>query len=182
MKIITVLFISLILNNLQTFSQKVEKDKREIQEIKLIFKAISSKKMNLPIYIEPNGLILPGYFTSYKEFIERLKKDSDDDYFLNFQSLSTIDQKQLNNSLTNDTVKFYIQKEWFINNNINILSESETNDQNNKFRKFIKPIFYRNFTRCYFACFYGVAIDVFFLKKVNNNWINDKKMHKTVEY
>jgi hypothetical protein len=138
--------------------------------------------MNLPIYIEPNGLILPGYFTSYKEFIERLKKDNDDNYFLNFQSLSTIDQKQLNNSLINDTVKFYIQKEWFINNNINILSESETNDQNNKFRKFIKPIFYRNFTRCYFACFYGVAIDVFFLKKVNNNWINDKKMHKTVEY
>lgn len=180
---VNILFVvTLILISIHTFSQKVEKDSRGVQEIKLILKAIANKNIYLPIYIEPDGLILPAYFTSYKEFIERLKMDHLDSSFLDFKSLNILDQKQLNNSLINDTVKFYIQKEWFVNEKINILSNSETIDPNNDYRKFIKPIFYRNFTKCYFACYNRSTIDVFFFKKVDNHWVNDRSMYKRVEY
>lgn len=174
--------IFLILFSFHAFSQKVVKVTREVQEIKLILKSITTKKMNLPIFIEPDGLVLPAYFNSYKNFIERLNRDHEYSYFLDFQTLNISDQKQLNYSLINDTVKLYLQKEWFLNEKIKILSDLETNDQNNDYRKFIKPIFYRNFTRCYFACYNNATIDVFFFKKINNHWINDNKMHRTVEY
>lgn len=172
----------LILFSLQSFSQKAVKDSKEVKEIKLILKSIATKEINLPIFIEPDGLVLPAYFNSYKNFIERLKIDHEYSYFLDFQILNKSDQKQLNHSLINDTVKLYLQKEWFLNDKIKILTELETNDKNNDYRKFIKPIFYKNFTRCYFACFNNATIDVFFFKKVNNHWINDNKMYRTVEY
>ena len=178
---VIILFI-IFLFSLKAFSQKRENDTREVKEIKLILKSITTKEMNLPIYIEPDGLILPAYFTSYKKFIERLKTDDLDSSFLDFQILNKSDQKQLNYALINDTVKLYLQKEWFLNDKIKILSDLETNDKTNDYRKFIKPIFYRNYTRCYFACFNNATIDVFFFKKVNNHWINDNKMYRTVEY
>lgn len=180
--VIILFTIFLFLFSLQAFSQKGENDTREVKEIKIILKSIANKKMNLPIFIEPDGLILPAYFNSYKNFIERLKIDHEYSYFLDFQILNKSDQKQLNYSLINDTVKLYLQKEWFLNDKIKILTELETNDKNNDYRKFIKPIFYKNFTRCYFACFNNATIDVFFFKKVNNHWINDNKMYRTVEY
>lgn len=58
--------IFLFLFSLQVFSQKGEKDTREVKEIKLILKSIATKDINAPIFIEPDGLILPAYFTSYK--------------------------------------------------------------------------------------------------------------------
>lgn len=177
-----VILISLALYSFQPFSQKGENDTRDVKEIKLILKSIATKEINLPIFIEPDGLVLPAYFNSYKNFIERLKTDHLDSSFLDFQILNISDQKQLNYSLINDTVKLYLQKEWFLNDKIKILTELETNDKNNDYRKFIKPIFYKNFTRCYFACYNNATIDVFFFKKVNNQWINDNKMYRTVEY
>ena len=137
---VIILFI-IFLFSLKAFSQKRENDTREVKEIKLILKSIATKEINLPIFIEPDGLILPAYFNSYKNFIERLKIDNEYSYFLDFQILNKSDQKQLNYALINDTVKLYLQKEWFLNDKIKILSDLETNDKTNDYRKFIKPIF-----------------------------------------
>ena len=173
----------------KSFSQKSKTESKEIQEIKLLFKDATIKKMKLQVYPELNDtIILPAYFTNYRKYYDeknKFERISLPDFVLTngFNvKLNKSDCDKLNSSMLNDTNHLNIQRSWFTNYKIKILSDLETNDKTNDYRKFIKPIFYRNYTRCYFACFNNATIDVFFFKKVNNHWINDNKMYRTVEY
>jgi len=68
---------SLIIISYNSFSQKIEKDTKEtnnIKEIKSIFNDFINKKSNLPFFVNKDGnLILPPYFTNYKGFLDSIK-------------------------------------------------------------------------------------------------------------
>ena len=172
---ITILFtIGFTMISLFSFTQNLNKDQREIKEIKIIFKDISLNKLKLPIYSPLNNdtkLTLPAYFNSYKEFLQILKYRNLDSILLEFKLLSINDRIQLNNQILKDTNRFYIQKKWFANDRILILSDSMTNNKNDDYRKFIKPAFFKDYTRCFFACYYGNVINSFFLKKIRKHWV-----------
>ena len=56
----------------KSFSQKLITETREIQEIKLIYKDIISKKLNLPFYLGIGDTItLPAYFTNYRKYYDK---------------------------------------------------------------------------------------------------------------
>ena len=45
----------------------------------------------------------------------------------------------------------------------------------------MKPIFFRNYTRCFIAILHGNDLESFFLKKSNNQWTFDKFYIRTAE-
>jgi hypothetical protein len=75
--------------------------------------------------------------------------------------------------MLNDTCKLSIQKSWFNGYNVNVLSDSITKSEK-YFGKLMKPIFFRNYTRCFISILNNSGIESFFLKKNNNHWIFDK--------
>jgi len=174
---------SLIIISYNSFSQKIEKDTKEtnnIKEIKSIFNDFINKKSNLPFFVNKDGnLILPPYFTNYKGFLDSIKYIGKIDSFSMVKSksynlkLNKTDINKLNNTISNDTNRLYIQERWFTTNKIKILPHSIVNKKDKSFTKYMKPIFFRNNTRCFFAIYYSSGMESFFLKKSNNHWIFD---------
>ncbi len=163
----------------KSFSQNLITETREMQEIKLIFKDAINKKLEFPYYLGiRDTLILPTYFTSYQEYYARRKSipKINWSYFVQSNSnniyLSKSDCKILNRTILNDTNRLYIQKSWFVNDKIIISSDTNTH----LFSKdiFMKPIFFRNYSRCFIAILYVDGVESFFLKKINKNWVFDK--------
>jgi hypothetical protein len=112
--------------SLFSFTQNQNKNQREIKEIKIMFKDISLSKLKLPIYFPLDNdakLTLPAYFNSYKDFLQILKYRNLDSILLEFKLLNINDRIQLNNQILKDTNRFYIQKKWFVNDRILILSD-----------------------------------------------------------
>ena len=161
-----------------SFSQKSKTESKEIQEIKLLFKDATIKKMKLQVYPELNDtIILPAYFTNYRKYYDKKNKFeriSLPDFVLTngFNvKLNKSDCDKLNSSMLNDTNHLNIQRSWFTNYKIKILSDSITKMTD---FEYMKPIFFRNYTRCFVAILYDDSMDSFFLKKENNHWVLDK--------
>ena len=153
-------------------AQNSNKESREIHEIKNIFKDISTNKLVLPFYLnKEDSLVMPAFFISYKYFIQAIKNRGLDSILLEFKLLKPKIRILLQNIILNDTNIFYVQKIWFKGDKINILSDSITSNNINSYRNYIKPIFFNNYTSCYFASFYGETFDSFFLKKKGNHWV-----------
>lgn len=174
------LIISLILYSLQLFSQQRELDSKkmqELREIKLILNNIFNNKIRTrTFYFKEVTYELPLYFTSYVDYYKMLKdyKISTDFVVSKLFNLNKKDCDELNYSILNDTAKFYIKEDWFTGVNVKILTDSVTKFKTESYTKYIKPIFFRNNTRCFIAIYDSNYLNSFFLKKKYNNWILDK--------
>ena len=162
----------------KSFSQKSKTESKEIQEIKLLFKDATIKKMKLQVYSELNDtIILPAYFTNYRKYYDEKNKferiDLPDFDLTNglYAKLNKSDCDKLNSSMLNDTNHLNIQRSWFTNYKIRILSDSITKMID---LEYMKPIFFRNYTRCFIAILPGDSMESFFIKKKNNHWVLDK--------
>jgi len=175
-----ILFIfCLMLINYHSFSQE-KNDSRDVQEIKIIFRDATNKKFKLPFILGTNdSLTLPSYFTNYVKYYDINRKfdkihlpyfNQTNNFNLN---LNKVDCEILNSSMLNDTCKLYIQKSWFNGYNVKVLSDSITKSEKH-FGNLMKPIFFRNYTRCFIAILNNSGMESFFLKKNNNHWIFDK--------
>jgi hypothetical protein len=172
-KLIFTFFLVSTLN--KSFSQNTYKISREKKEIKYLFEDYVNNTSIFPIISEKGGgLKLPAFFTCYQDFNKMLKNTEKSwNGFMpsSFLFLNKNDCSILNKILFNDTTKLYIQKDWFSNDKIEVFSDAVSNFQNPSYRGFIKPIFFKNFTMCYIACFNETITTGFFLKKKNDHWI-----------
>lgn len=169
--------ICLILISSKNFSQKNNKHFKEIEEIQLIMNDIFNNKIFTPtFYFKDATYELPSYFNSYIDYYEMLKhyKLSTDFEASKRFNLNKKDCDQLNYSILNDTAKVYIKKDWFTGVNVKIISDSVTKFKKDTYTKYIKPIFFRNNTRCFIAIYHNSELNSFFLKKKFNNWELDK--------
>jgi hypothetical protein len=181
LKYIFNLFISfsfLIISN-KLFSQS-KKATRDVQEIKMIFRDATSKNLKSSYFSLVNdSLILPSYFTSYKIFFDK-KTKFDKINLPDFEptnkfkiNLTKSDCHVLNSSMLNDSIELKILPSWFVDYKIIVLSDSITKTEK-YIGKLMKPIFFRNFTRCFIAILNNSGMETFFLKKNNNHWVFDK--------
>ena len=173
----TILFFIFFSFSFNSFSQILKNDIKEIKEIKLILKEFNENRLKLPFYLSKDGyLIISPYFTSFRDFYLELKNGGNWSQFspTKIYDLNLSDCYKLNDYVLNDTVRLYIEKDWFKVDNIKILSDSDYQNQKGVYGKFVKPVFFRNYTRCLIAVIYPDSMDSFFLKKVNNHWIFDK--------
>jgi hypothetical protein len=175
-----ILFTSLLLIICnKSFSQNLITETREIQEIKLIFKDFINNKLRMPLYIGLNDTVyLPPYFTSYKEYFSKRKRIEEFDwtYFDHSKTflvtnLSKHDCDELNSKILNDSNRIYIQNKWFENDKFIIISDTMINLHEDFYMGHMNPIFFRNYTRCFFAIKYEGGMHSFFLKKINNHWV-----------
>ena len=132
----------------KSFSQNLIIETKEIQEIKLIYKDIIYKKLRLPFYLAlDDGLTLPAYFTNYRKYYDeknKFERISLPDFVLTNGlnvKLNKSDCDKLNSSMLNDTNHLNIQRSWFTNYKIKILSDSLTKMKYN-FEEHRKPIFF----------------------------------------
>ena len=154
-----------------SFSQKNYKESREIQEIKQIIKDDTSKKLPLLFFKSYYGITrLPLYFNSNKEFYIILKNIMKWEGFIQSKefNLSKNDCDVLNRAIINDTSRLYIQKKWFMSNKIVFHPNSHE-------PYLMKPIFFKNYTRCFILEYIGGGfLHSYFLKKKDNHWVYDK--------
>ena len=165
----------------KSFSQKSKNEARDIEEIKLIFRDFPKLKLRMPLYIELHDTVyLHPYFTSYKEYFDKRKYiDAFNwSYFAKSKNrdvkLNKHDCDELNSKILNDSNRLYIQNNWFTNNKIIILPDSIINKETNFYWKNMKPIFFRNYRRCFIAILHENGMNLFFLKKINSHWVYDK--------
>lgn len=173
-KIFLVFFLLMI--NYHSFSQE-KNDSNELEEIKLIMNNIFNNKIKTPtFYFKEVTYELPLYFTSYDDYCKMLINYKITAGFVKSKlfNLNKKDCDKLNISITNDTAKVYIQKDWFTGVKVKILSDSITKFNAKSYTRYIKPIFFRNNSRCFIAIYDSDNIETFFLKKKFNNWVLDK--------
>jgi hypothetical protein len=171
------LFFCLIVISYHSISQEQKNNTRELKEIKLIMNDIFNNKIYTgDFYFKEGTYILPSYFNSYFDYYKMLKnyKISTDFVASKRFNLNKKDCDQLNYSILNDTAKVYIQKDWFTGVNVKIISDSVTKFKKDTYTNYIKPIFFRNNTRCFIAIYHNSYLNSFFLKKKFNNWELDK--------
>jgi len=165
-------------------------ESREEREIKLIFRDFINNKLKMPLYIVLNDTVyLPPYFTSYKEYFSKRKRIEEFNwtYFDHSKTflvakLSKHDCDELNTKILNDSNRIYIQNKWFENDKIIIISDTIINLHEDFYMGHMNPIFFRNYTRCFFAIKYDGGMDSFFLKKMNNHWVLYKIWTSPIEY
>ena len=64
-----------MINSNKVLSQYREKDLRDVQEIKIIFRDATNKKFKLPFILGSNdSLTLPSYFTNYIKYYDIKRK------------------------------------------------------------------------------------------------------------
>jgi hypothetical protein len=176
MKYIFNIFLSLLFFN-TCYSQNTKNNLRENKEIKEIFKYFANKKLDIPIYYNlDKSKLTPSHLISFREFYLILKNDGNWTNFTPSKSknLNLHDCIELNNYISNDTNKLCIQEDWIKSNNIRTLPDPYFQNQEKSIEKFVKPVFFRNYTRCFIAFIYSEGINSFFLKKINNKWVFDK--------
>lgn len=176
----TLLILYLLFNFINSFSQNNNEDKRFIQEIKNLFRDATNQKFKLPFILgTKDSLTLPSYFTNYVKYYDIKRKfdkinlpyfNQSNNFNLN---LNKEDCEILNSSMLNDTCQLYIQKSWFDGYNVKILSDSITKSEK-YFGNLMKPIFFRNYTRCFITILNSSGMESYFLKKSNNHWLFDK--------
>jgi hypothetical protein len=159
------LLIFLMLLSIQSISQEKKNDSRDVEEIKLIMNNIFNNKIRTPtFYFKDATYELPSYFTSYNDCFKIFKNQF---LFTDFVenklfNLNKKDCDQLNYSILNDTTKVYIKNDWFTGVKVKILSDSVTQYKTNTYTKYIKPIFFRNNTRCFIVIYHSDYLNSFF--------------------
>lgn len=173
-----ILLLSLI--HFCSFSQTKYKEQKALKEIKLIFKDEKNQLKSWPLYLDENETLnLPPYFTNYKEYIDKRNYLNNQETWLNFDpssahnyGLNNSDFEEINKLIVSDTNRMFIEKTWFGKTKINILSDSVLKSRSYNTR-YMKPIFFRNYNRCFIAIIYKNSMDSFFLKKKKNHWVFD---------
>ena len=176
-KLKLIIFFYLMLISYHSISQEQKNDSREVEEIRLIMNNIFNNKIyTRTFYFKEVTYELPSYFTSYNDYYEMLKNYKISSRFVvsKLFNLNKKDCDKLNYSILNDTTKVYIKKEWFTEVNVKILTDSVTKFKTESYTKYIKPIFFRNNTKCFIAIYHSNYINSFFLKKKYNNWVLDR--------
>jgi hypothetical protein len=132
----------------KSFSQNLIIETKEIQEIKLIYKDIIYKKLRLPFYLPlDDGLTLPAYFTNYRKYYDvknKFKRINLPEFYQSnglYAKLNISDSDKLKSIMLNDTNHLNIQRSWFTNYKIKILSDSLTK-MKYYFEEHRKPIFF----------------------------------------
>ncbi len=173
-----IITFTLIVISCNSFAQKIKKEKREIQEIKLIFKDFTNNNNILQINKELDGtLILPTHFKNYKNYFKEFDKNGG--ALLNFtpskiHKLIKSDCVYLNYVTLNDSNLLFIEKSWFPNNKVKTLTDSARKLYKHYSQDFMKPIFFRNYKRCFIAFYYSDNLYSYFLKKKNKHWVYDR--------
>lgn len=164
-----------------SFSQKIEKETNEIKEFKFILKNFTAVKLGLLFFNENDGLLrLPAHFINYKGYYDNINFDGKIDSFTISKSyafnleLTKSDCNELNNAILKDTNRLYFQKSWFRNKKIEILTDSVMKDKKHKHIDYMKPIFFRNYTRCFIAIYSSGFMGSYFFRKIKSKWIFDK--------
>jgi hypothetical protein len=170
----------------KSFSQNSKNVSREIQEIKLIFKYLTNENTSTSFNLTlDDTLTLPPYFTSYRKYYDEKTKfksiDLPDFVRSKYFNLNKFDCEKLNSAMLKDTSRLFFHKSWFTKNKIMILSDSIINNDKNSYTEYIKPIIFRNYTRCFITILHGGDLESFFLKKRNNQWTFDKFYIRTAE-
>jgi len=165
-----ILITSFTILSYSSFSQKNYKESREIQEIKQIIKDNNNNKDNNLLF-EGNDnevIYLPFYFNSNNEFYRILKNQNHEQVFIQSKkfNLSKNDCDFLNRAIINDTNRLYIQKSWFEDKKVIFTTDSSL-------PWYMKPIFFKNYSRCFIAQYGGGGFS-HFLKKINNHWVYDR--------
>jgi hypothetical protein len=165
---------------ISSFSQNRNEEKRYIKEIRSIFNDATNQNLNWLYFLNfDNTITLPSYFTSYKDFSNNQKKiKSKEDWYtfnpsnaINY-NLDSSDFEEINKIILKDTSRLFIQVKWFKKNKIRILSNADSNEMEYS-TEFLKPIFFRNYTKCFIAILDDSSMDSFFLKKINGKWVFD---------
>jgi len=152
-----------------SFSQKNYNELREIQEIKQIIKDDTSKELPLLFFKSYDGITrLPLYFITNKRFYSIFKNGIQWKGFIQSKvfNLSKNDCDFLNRAIYNDTNRIYIKKSWFEDKKVIFKTDSSLS-------WYMKPIFFKNYSRCFIAQYGGGGFS-HFLKKINNHWVFDK--------
>jgi hypothetical protein len=149
---------------------------RYTKEVIMIFKGISSRQIKLPVYLEINTHMLPSKLGSYQVYKTELNARKRSSQFKPSPifNLTKQDCKDLNKKMLEDSTEITLKASWFSNNKIHVLDDSIINKQYTSGIKFIKPIFFRNDTRCFMVNFNETSLDAYFLKKVNGGWLFDQ--------
>ena len=162
----------------KSFSQKSETESKEIQEIKLILKYLTNENTSTSFNLTlDDTLTLPPYFTSYRKYYDEKTKfksiDLPDFVRSKYFNLNKFDCEKLNSAMLKDTSRLFFHKSWFTKNKIMILSDSIINNDKNSYTEYIKPIIFRNYTRCFIAHYDIGGMESFFLMKKNKHWVYD---------
>ena len=164
-----ILITSFTILSYSSFSQKNYNELREIQEIKQIIKDDTSKKLSLFFFKSyDNTIRLPLYFITNKRFNSIFKNQIQWKGFIQSKefNLSKNDCDFLNRAIINDTNRLYIQKNWFEDKKVIFTTDSSL-------PWYMKPIFFKNYSRCFIAQYGGGGFS-HFLKKINNHWVYDR--------
>jgi len=188
LKIFLILLL-LIISNKNSIAQKSSDKLREIKEFKNILKDFTNVKPGLLFFNESDGLLrLPSHFMNYNGYYDNINFDGKIDSFTISKSyafnleLTKSDCNELNNAILNDTNRLYFQKSWFKNKKIELLTDSEMKDKNNRKIDYMKPIFFRNYSRCFIAIYSSGFMESYFLRKRNRKWIFDKNYLIVYDY
>ena len=149
---------------------------RYTKELITIFKNISSNQIKLPVYLDLNTGMLPTKLLSYQVYKTELNARKRSPQFKPSPifNLTKQDCKDLNKKMLEDSTEITLKASWFSNTKIQVLENSIINKQLTNGIKFVKPIFFRNDTRCFMVNFNATILDAYFLKKVNGQWLFDQ--------
>jgi hypothetical protein len=146
------------------------------KKVMLVFTSISNHNLTLPIYLREKTLMLPSSLCSYQAYTSALVARKKNALFIPSKifNLTKGDCSVLNNKLLNDSSELNLISSWFPDASIQVVKDSITNKQLISGFTFIKPIFFRNDTRCFMVNFDATSLDAYFLKKVNGYWVFDQ--------
>lgn len=167
----------MIFININSVNLYCQYNEKEIIEIKNIFNDFTNGSLVLPIYLERDTILtLPKKFSTYNEYMNLLKSVNEWSEFSpnKYLNINKSDCKNLNDVFLNNHKSLSIDMNILKSNKVKVLTDTLTFYNNDSYRKFIKPIFFRNYKRCFFACFIANVRNSFFLIKVDNHWIFDK--------
>lgn len=175
----TLLILYLLFNFINSFSQN-NNEKKYIKEMKLFFQNAAEDNSWQAFLNYDDTFNLPEYFSSYKEYIDNQRKIKRNDNWYYFDpseayncNLNISDFDELNINILNDTSRFQIQNKWFDNDKINIIPDSVSKIEKYS-TKYMNPIFFRNYTRCFIAISGGNYMYSYLFKKMKGKWLFDK--------
>ena len=146
------------------------------KEVVKIFKSISRNELKIPIYLNSNTLMLPSSLSSYQEYNSELVVRKKNAKFTPSRSFNLTKQDciELNNKMADDLSEMNLKSNWFSDAKFHLLNDSIVNKQLVGGFKFVKPLFFRHYTRCFMANFAPTSMDAYFIKKVNGHWVFDR--------
>jgi hypothetical protein len=154
-----------------SFTQNLNKDKREIKEIIKVLNSLSSKdpKLNVIFNFRNDTLLLPRNFSTYNYYYDFLISTEDSSHLFAKNSFLTEKEKnEFKNKLLFDTTNNLTKIDK--NSKIKIYSKAVKKYKELGVNEIAKPMFFRNFTLCLIISYRDQGLVSFFLKKSKNKW------------